>query len=147
MKKIKVGNTFACVDDEDFDFLNQFSWKLHYKGYAHASIKMHRLVIPVSKDLQVDHKDWVKLNNQKNNLRQCTNAQNQQHNARGNINKNGYKGISYNAEYPFNPWIARIGINKKRIYLGSYPTKELAAKAYNDAAKKYFGEFASLNEI
>ena len=32
-------------------------------------------------------------------------------------------------------------------YLGSFPDKLDAAKAYNNAATLYFGDFARLNEI
>jgi hypothetical protein len=44
-------------------------------------------------------------------------------------------------------WQAKIGVNNKRIHLGSYHTEEEAASAYNEGAKKYHGEFASLNEV
>ena len=41
------------------------------------------------------------------------------------------------------------GVNKikKEIHLGHFKTKEEAAIAYNNAAIKYHGEFASLNVI
>jgi len=43
------------------------------------------------------------------------------------------------------PWEARISFNTKKIYLGSYKTKEEAARAYDKKAIELFGEFAQLN--
>ncbi len=146
MKKIKVGNTFALVDDEDFEWLNHFSWTLNKKGYAKANITMHRALMLAPKDKQVDHKDWNKLNNQKSNLRLCTNAQNQQHSARGKKNKLGFKGINKSRNLT-NPYVARITVNKVRKIIGHYKTPYDAARAYNKAATRYFGEFAQLNDV
>jgi hypothetical protein len=42
-----------------------------------------------------------------------------------------------------NPWVAFIAINRKKKYLGAFPTKEAASEAYYKAAKEMFGEFAS----
>jgi len=42
-------------------------------------------------------------------------------------------------------WRARIRVNGKRIYLGSFKNEIDAAKAYDDAAQKHHAEYASLN--
>jgi hypothetical protein len=47
----------------------------------------------------------------------------------------------------YNKWRARISFNKKRIHLGVFTTPELAAEAYNKAAREYHGGIASLNII
>jgi hypothetical protein len=44
-----------------------------------------------------------------------------------------------------NRWRARIRVNGKRISLGLFKDEIEAAKAYDRAARKYHGEFASLN--
>jgi len=38
-----------------------------------------------------------------------------------------------------------LTVNGKTTYLGSFHDQKQAAKAYDTAAKKYFGEFAVLN--
>jgi hypothetical protein len=55
----------------------------------------------------------------------------------------GYKGV-----YPERDrWKAQITVDRRTEYLGTYLTPIEAAKAYNDAALEYFGEFARLNPV
>ncbi len=44
-------------------------------------------------------------------------------------------------------WCAQIWVNGKNVRLGSHATEEAAAVAYNNAAKKQFGDGAQLNSI
>lgn len=71
---------------------------------------------------------------------QCMNTRKQK-----TISSSKYKGVDFNKNRKF--YRARIAVNYKRIYLGVFSTQEEAALAYNEAAKKYFGEFAVLNVI
>jgi hypothetical protein len=152
---------FSLVDDEDYNYLNQWRWyayKDHGTFYARRnsscdesgkrkSILMHRLIIRVEKNLQVDHKDHNGLNNQKCNLRICTHAENQKN--RTSTGKVKYLGVHYITQKRNNKIYikitATISVNNKLIYLGLYKTIEDAARAYDEAAKKYHGEFANLN--
>lgn len=52
-----------------------------------------------------------------------------------------YKGVWVSGR----KWTAIITFNKKRRYLGSFSTPELAAKAYDDAARELHGQFARVN--
>jgi hypothetical protein len=147
----------AIVDDEDFEYLNQFKWhasKLSGKFYARRYIKlsnpnikilMHRDVMKPEKAFVIDHIDGNTLNNQKNNLRICTHAQNMR-NSKININNtSGFKGVYWHKIT--SKWMAYICFNNKRIHLGVFHVLKDAARAYNDAALKYHGEFANLNKI
>jgi hypothetical protein len=57
-------------------------------------------------------------------------------------NTTGYKGVVIlKGKYIR----AQIQVRGKRIHLGIFSDKISAAKSYDKAAKKYFGEFAGLN--
>ena len=103
---------------------------------------MHRLILGITCDSQGDHINGDGLDNRRANLRPVTHAQNMQ-NRRGNGPT--FKGIYCVERTTRNPWMAKIAVAKKQIYLGYYATPEDAARAYDEAAKKYFGEFARLN--
>jgi hypothetical protein len=56
-----------------------------------------------------------------------------------------YKGVCFDKQT--SKWVSHIRVNGKTIKLGRYLIEEEAAQAYNEAAIKYFGEFARLNVL
>jgi hypothetical protein len=91
----------------------------------------------------VDHHDGDGLNNQQNNLRAATQSQNNQ-NARKQVNKTSrFKGVSWYKKYQ--KWNARIQISRHLRHLGYFMFEGDAAQAYDNAARRIFGEFALLN--
>lgn len=156
MKQIPLTQgKFALVDNEDFEWLNQFKWCYDH-GYAKRGIKikntkntktifMHRLILNPPPDKFTDHIDRNKLNNQRNNLRICTQTENNQNNPKQKTNTSGYKGITW--EKQRKKWIAQIRHKNKRLKIGRFNTKEEAALAYNKAAAKLHGKFANINII
>jgi|SRR5882724_4046405 len=90
--------------------------------------------------LFVDHKDGNPSNNRWNNLREATHTQNMR-NRKPQRNVCGYKGV-FRKNRTFR---AKITVNYRPIYLGRYKTAEEAALAYNEASKKYHGEFGRQN--
>ncbi|MBK5202115.1 MAG: HNH endonuclease [Prolixibacteraceae bacterium] len=145
----------ALVDDAIFNYLNQFKWCAVKWGnnyfYAETRIngvvcRMHRLIMQTPKGLMVDHIDHNTLNNQQYNLRNCTHAQNCQNVISQIGSTSKYLGVHiYTCRGKWKYIKATIRLNGKMKYLGTFKTEELAAHAYDDAAKLYHGEFANLN--
>lgn len=151
----------AIVDAEDYDLLIQRTWHatLSCKNtwYAANSLwprvpgkkktqLMHRLILGIEDpSVYVDHRDGNGLNNQKSNLRLCTNSQNQ-----GNARKpitgrtSRYRGVSRSVGSK--KWVAAITAgNGKHKRLGAFLAEEDAARAYDAAAIERYGEFARTN--
>lgn len=152
MKEIPLSqNKVTIVDDEDYEFLNQWKWyairdhnnyyaarSIHVKDKCHQ-VRIHKVLMNPLNGYEVDHKNRDGLDNRKSNLRVCLHSENGRN--RRPWGKSKYLGVSY--------WnrslVANIQVNRKNIRLGSYRSEEEAAKAYDEAAKKYHGEFANLN--
>lgn len=145
-------NKVALVDDSDFEWLSKWKWHAEKKRktfYAsrkdenHNTVYMHRLITNTSAGTRVDHRDENGLNNTRINLRVCTNSQNLSNRGRQSNNTSGYKGVFWDRRV--NKWFAQIRVNGKQIYLRLWNTPEEAAHAYDEAAKKYHGEYAKTN--
>lgn len=149
MKKIPLTNSdsFALVDDRDFKRLSKITWRLLF-GYAvhsnpRVTLRMHKLVLKVSKNKEVDHKDGNRLNNQRCNLREASHSQNLQNTGRAKHNTSGFKGVSYRPTR--GKWMAQIQKDKRHYFLGYHLSPEEAARAYDRAAFKMYREFAKTN--
>lgn len=146
----------TVVDSEDFKTLRNFKWFAHAqnlrgeekifraarKEYG-GTILMHRQIMNAPDGFDVDHIDMNPLNNRRANLRICTRSQNIANSKKRTHSKSPFKGVSWNTTAM--AWAARIGVGNKRVFLGYFNTSEEAAKAYDVAANKSFGEFARLN--
>jgi hypothetical protein len=106
------------------------------------NVYLHRLLCPGW--AEVDHADGDGLNNCRSNLRDGTEFRNRANTKMKSGNAAGFKGV-YRAES--GNYVARIGVNKKQIYLGIYGTPGEAADAYDRAAVSYFGEYAKTNAM
>ena len=135
------------VSNKDFKYLNQFSWKLDKHGYVHYRngddyIFMHRLILfgeNDNKKLLVDHKNHNVLDNQRNNLRKCTYAQNLWNRNKFKNNKSGHKGIYWHKANK--KWAAQIQVNGNKIHLGSFLDINDAITARKDAEILHHKDF------
>ena len=89
----------------------------------------------------IDHIDRCKTNNKFSNLREATNSENLQNNAKAlRSNKStGLLGVTFHKKT--GKYQSMIMIGKKQKYLGLFASKEDAAKAYQ-AAKIWLHPFA-----
>ena len=99
-------------------------------------------------EMEIDHVNRNKLDNRRSNLRICTRQQNGKNRSLSSNNKSGYHGVHFaNTEKRVKRWVASTRVDGKKKIIGRYYTVQEAATAYNIAAKKYHGEFATQNTI
>lgn len=155
MKKVPLTQGYeAIVDDDDYEIVSRYKWHTHItrdgRIYANrkgpkgkAPISMHRFLMSALKGQMVDHKNTDGLDNRRENLRFCTRSQNQWNQKPVNYGTSKYKGVCRSTTP--GKWRAYIRVNDRGRSLGAYWTEEEAAKAYDEAARRYFGEFARPN--
>lgn len=142
----------ALVDEEDYEELSQYKWSTsisHGKSYAvrmvdNKMVYMHRVIMKTPSNMLTDHIDSNGLNNQKKNLRICSNSENLKNRGANKNNKSGFKGVSFYARD--NNWEARIMVDGRYLFLGRFETPEKAHTAYQTACNEYHGEFANHGE-
>lgn len=150
--KAHIYGGFTVVDLEDLHLLEKYRWNLRphrktayvtYQG-SEENLRFHRLLLQIADHLQVDHINRIGWDNRRSNLRLTTPAGNSQnHGPSKNKKWSSFKGVTFVPKKKL--YRARIMVNRKPIYLGSFKKELDAANAYNEAAKKYFGEFAFVN--
>lgn len=141
----------ALVDDEYYDWLNQWKWT-YVDGYARryqnikgrrVMVSMHRELIALLPGQEVDHIDGNGTNNQKANLRVCSHAENCRNQKLVRDSRTGIKGVDFHKR--LRKYRARITHDYKVMHLGFFDTAEQACAAYNKAALQIHGEFARPN--
>ena len=161
MKQIPLTQgQYALVDDADYDWLNQWNWCANLmngnfyvvrmssmkNGKRHI-IRMHRQILELEygDKRQGDHVNHITLDNQRENLRICTLGQNQMNRVKQPNTSSQFKGVSWYKRHK--KWRVHIRIDKITKHIGLFVSEKEAALAYNEAAKKHYGEFANLNHI
>lgn len=154
MKKIPLTQgKFALVDDEDYEWLNQWKWStLHKNGKWYAirgglgwTDSMHREILGLKLgDPRIGHhKDGDGLNNCRNNLQKCRDKYHhiKLHYRLRNKLSSRFRGVYRN----WKGWQVQISSNKKHYCLGTFNSEERAARVYDKAAIELHGKFAKLN--
>lgn len=141
----------CIIDTEDIDRCQEHQWSMNGQGYVSSKIDgrytdLHRFLLGITEhEVNVDHINRTKLDNRKCNFRLCVKSQNVLNVGLRKDNASGYKGVYFHKEW--RKWESHIDINNKRVHIGSFKTAEEAALAYNEASKRYHGEFGYINPV
>lgn len=141
----------ALIDLDDVEKCKKYYWYLNDQGYVLAYlrgssstkmefIRLHRYLMDVDDDKEVDHKFGDPLDNRKAYLRVCDLEENKR-NKRA-ISGN-YPGVHYSATR--DRWIAEIWMHNNGKKLGYFKTERDAIEARINAEDKYYGEFGYYN--
>jgi hypothetical protein len=145
------------------DVRGQTSWNTRYAGHeAFTSIdsrgykqgnlfnrlyRAHRIIWALVTGSWpkncIDHKDGDTLNNRWDNLREATFQENSRNTSSHKDSSSKYLGVHY--EKHTKKWRAAGRAKGKRVCLGRYTSEVDAAKAYDNFARDFYGDFANLN--
>jgi hypothetical protein len=141
----------SMIDSEDARLVLQYRWSSNGKRVARAVKKneewftlwLHRVLLDAPDGVLVDHKNGNGLDNRRSNLRLASHAQNQFNAKKSTGFSSSYKGVNW--LHKLGKWGAKITVNYRQIHLGCFTSEIEAGRAYDDAARRYFGQYACLN--
>lgn len=118
-----------------------------YKNDSEKTLLVHRIVASaffgLKNDEKIDHIDGNPENNTIKNLRVCSQAENIRNSKSHRDGSSKFKGVFWDKQK--NKWGASLCFNYKRVFRKFFSNELEAAKAYDNEAIKYFGNFAKLN--
>lgn len=144
----------AIISNCDYERVSKHKWHAHLsrragvdkyyaRGYVGGkNLYMHRFILGLVGEEVADHIDGDGLNNQRENLRICSGYENAQNRKQTRKRRSKHTGVTPVGK---RSWRARITFNGDQIALGQFKTQEEAARAYDEAARKFHGAKAHQN--
>jgi len=156
MKVVLAGSTnlyIVLIDKEDLPLLKQYNWYISMtssgpyvvRRTTAETIYLHKIILATEEQIEVDHISGNTLDNRRRNLRICSHQQNTYNTRKQAHTTSMYKGITWNQSR--RKWQAQIHTNHTTHYLGLFTDEREAARKYNEAATRLFGDFARLNRL
>ena len=136
----------ALIDIDDINKVKNYKWHVTHYNYVYSktrNLRLHRLIMDCPDDMVVDHINHNRLANRQENLRICTQHQNNMNTSIRSDNTSGTTGVSLDTKR--NKWRSTIYVNGKEIHLGYCNTKEEAIQVRKNAEIEYFGEYRNTN--
>lgn len=147
------------IDAEDFEEVSKRSWRVIQRGgekkplvvtsirtgASSRTMSLGQYLMKPRKGKMAYPRRWQGgLDYRKENIILCSMKERQRMlPKRKEKTSSKYRGVSYIQSKK--SWRARIEKNGKAYYLGDFANEELAAKAYNTAARELFGDMAYEN--
>jgi hypothetical protein len=142
------GSVLEClIDTTDLELAKRFvgKWYSHRNyvcgnskvGGKGTTIFLHSLILNTPKHLMVDHIDGNTLDNRRKNIRNVTQAQNNQNQqgAYRNNKSSGIRGVSWHKQVK--KWYASVMVSGKQTYIGIFDYIAEAEKAVIEARRKF----------
>jgi HNH endonuclease len=148
---IPMAGMFVLLDQEDVDRVMERNWYPASKGgYIQSTqngevVALHRFVFKAQKGDLVDHRNGHPWDNRKRNLRKATTSQNARNTRPHRTSSSQFKGVSVVQRKSGPRYRTLIQIDGRQRQLGIFKSETTAARAYDAAARKHFGEFAWVN--
>ena len=142
---INISKYNVLISACDLERVLALKWKKRISrgGYVYFissnGLLLHRFIIDCPQDKVADHINHDTLDNRRENLRQCTRAENCRNSVKPKHNTSGFKGVTWDKEK--NKWKAHISVDSREIHLGYFESLGDAYEKYIEASNKYHGEF------
>lgn len=159
LRKRRGDCLYVTIDVEDLPLIDGKKLRRDGKNYVIVTetvdgktihTGLHRMIVTAPEGQLVNHIDHNPLNNRRSNLRACTGSEAQRWRQlcpkmkRSDI-QSKYKGVYY--DRTAKRWKASIYYDKRPITLGRHRNEDEAARAYDEAAKLYYGDYALTNKM
>lgn len=149
MGSLSIGDDTILFDDEDAEIVLSRTWRIqrnkrHKYSATGEQTLLHRFLMGCHSGdgILIDHINGNTLDNRRSNLRRATRGQNNSNSikCRGTSR---FKGVYWYKRHA--KWHAQIKCDSRRFHLGYFSIEEDAARAYDETARRLYGEFACLN--